>query len=483
MFSLREGRPANEIEIKEVHRKKIQFVKSVAPFYLFDINKEYPSHIFNHLLHSGDVLKNKRGWFSGSRPCSLFSSNMSLYGESKEDIWEDFRCGRILKLPKAFFNTFPLVHENGKSFTYIAFEEGIRALYRSPRWLRENINLFRVRELKHLGITLPKGQAFLSKLNFRDLNNLLSNKSTFLASDFYIQKIGNLKFVVYPKKIANAFFVNSGLKFRKNKYNRTCYYQENNLCWSQAKFKLRDLLSRTSLLLFLVAILIVFFMVNILYNKIKKQKQEEERKKHALRVLTHELRTPISSLLLNVEGLNKCENNLSADLQDRLLRVESDVYRLKHLANKSSAYLQADSSEIMKFNQVENQSINELIEEIVSEYETTNIVVSCSEDFAVLLDPYWFKLCVSNLIDNAIRYGKAPITITIEKNGDKFKTYIQDEGNCEVKSLKSLIRGEGKASQGLGLGLQIVKKTLKEMDGSLDFSSCPSTFIMELPCR
>ena len=89
-------------------------------------------------------------------------------------------------------------------------------------------------------------------------------------------------------------------------------------------------------------------------------------------------------------------------------------------------------------------------------------------------------MCISNLIENAIRYGKGQIEINLNTDHQWIKITIKDEGSIPFKSLKELLKAKHTKSKGLGLGLNIVSKTLKEMNAKLKLTPNPTSFTIEI---
>ena len=99
---------------------------------------------------------------------------------------------------------------------------------------------------------------------------------------------------------------------------------------------------------------------------------------------------------------------------------------------------------------------------------------------SVTTDLYWLKMCISNLVENAIRYGKPPIEIKILEFVSEVQISIIDHGAISFSNLKQIMGTKHKNTKGLGLGLSIVDKTLTALGGSLEFSKDPTSFIIKL---
>jgi uncharacterized protein YoxC len=477
----------------QINNKEVMFLHSLTQemqeriLIHFDINliEQYPNQAYMELLTPRAIYKSDTPWPFNSTSCTqIIRGKIGRTNFRKSDIWDTFRCHVISSLPDKFFAQSPFMHESGKSYAYLAFTQW-GSPHQSKEWLLKHLNYFHIDELRQIKYDLPASYRFLLSLNEIDRMKLVNGNKYFLTDRFLIINNGLLNYAAYPLKMVRHFFNRSGYKLSKPSDKKPCYYQMDQLCISKSKVNVFNRLTETSYLIFAAAIIILLITVSSLYNRIHRQNLEEERKKHALRVLTHELRTPISSLLLQIEDLNAGQENMDQQTQEKLLRLESDIYRLKHLAEKSRGYLQSDSEEFIQFKNSPidslNQFINNIIEEVQTSFPDGHIEFNPQVDVACEFDPYWVHICLNNLIENSLRYGKSPTRVSTFVTDKTIEISVADKGSIETSNLKSLLKSKSENSQGMGIGLKIVHKTLKEMGGNLELTANPTTFMMEIP--
>jgi signal transduction histidine kinase len=105
--------------------------------------------------------------------------------------------------------------------------------------------------------------------------------------------------------------------------------------------------------------------------------------------------------------------------------------------------------------------------------------------------PRALRRCLSNLLDNAIRYGRQP-SIEVEERARELAIRVLDEGpgmpEAELeRAFEPFVRGESSRSRetgGTGLGLAIVKHALARHQALLEIESTPgkgSTFSVRFP--
>jgi hypothetical protein len=412
---------------------------------------------------------------------------MSKVYLGKSETWEDYRCNRINKLPDNFFNTPPFIHESGFSYAYLAF-----LLAREPffnhEWIKSNLNLFHVYELEELPIKSMDGNfQALSTLKKVDLESLIKG-SPFIITDEKIlvrnRQEPNVGYKIYPRIEFESFLKEKLYFIKPFLEGEQCYYREGRFCLEKSTGSIAHIFMQSSIIIFSGSIIILLLIGIILFRKIRLQKLEDERKKHALRVLTHELRTPITNLLLQVEQINMQSDQIPNDLMEEFLTIESEVYRLKRLAEKSTSYLQTyDGRSLLALNPQMVVSLNELVRDMIDNYTMRGVkFIPAVNDQEFTLDVYWFSICIKNLIENALLHGKSPVTVELIVDADSLTLRVVDYGDSNYKTLDEILSSDrtGKNSMGLGVGLSMVKKIIKEMNGSITYASSPTTFSLFL---
>ncbi len=488
-ISLQQKTVASTSDISTIQKYKKEFELKHKPELEIDLSAMYPSRRYSQLLQASNVFSREasssKTFFS--RPCFQALEKMSKVFFEKSETWEDFRCNRIAKLPDNFFDNPPLIHESGVSYAYLAFLSGREPFY-TQEWVRSNLNIFNVYELSELPAKGLEGNfRVLANLRKLDLEAMIKGAPYVITEDAFIvrkrQDI-NVTYKIYNKDDLENFFKEKLFFLKPFKVGEQCYYLEGRFCWEKSAGSLTQIFMQSSIIIFGGSIIVLFLIAVILFRKIKQQKFEEERKKHALRVLTHELRTPISNLLLQVERINKQSDAIPQGILEDFLKMEGEVYRLKRLAEKSTSYLQThDGDSLIAINLQAVPSVNDLITDMIDDYIAKGVeFIPAAKDRAFSLDVYWFSICVKNLIENALFHGKAPVKVELSLTEDTLTLSVKDHGFSTYKTLDEMLSSDrtGKNSTGLGLGLNIVQKIMNEMDGRLTYSTHPTTFTLFL---
>lgn len=209
-------------------------------------------------------------------------------------------------------------------------------------------------------------------------------------------------------------------------------------------------------------------------------KREEMRSRMlVLQILTHELRTPIASLSLTVEGFRREFEHLPESVYDEFRRLCEDTRRLRQLAEASKDYLQSDN-QMLATDWV--PSVAEWLEYKIEEEFDNAVLFKINEDVAAKVNVYWLGTCIDNLLRNALKYGEAPVELRVETSADKIIIQVIDGGSLTAKDWANL-RKPFVSKSGLGLGLTIVESMVGRMGGKMSLMGPPTTFILEIPCE
>ncbi|MFZ9000027.1 MAG: sensor histidine kinase [Bacteriovoracaceae bacterium] len=210
---------------------------------------------------------------------------------------------------------------------------------------------------------------------------------------------------------------------------------------------------------------------------------------------THELKTPITSLKLFLDTLEKYDLPRQKQLEyfDFMGR---DVSRLESNVESILNFSRVDESKkTFEFKLIDiNKSLAEVLKKNSTLLDNTDLEVvdNTHENIYLKLNPSLFDIMISNLLSNSVFHNdkkKSQIKITIDKIGSKCALKIKDNGNGLKKSeLKDIFQkfyqGENSA-KGSGLGLYLVKAIAKIHKGKIKAESYGdgkgSTFTLTFP--
>ncbi len=238
-----------------------------------------------------------------------------------------------------------------------------------------------------------------------------------------------------------------------------------------------------SVAIFLILSFLLYFSIATIF----KQKKLSQVKTDFINNMTHELKTPISTISLACEALQ--DSNISLDFNNRnkfVEMIEEENSRLSLLVENVLKSAVWDSIEL-ELN-IKRVDLHELIEEITSRFQLQinekngSISTNLNAKKSILnIDPIHISNLLYNLIDNAIKYSKESprIEIVTQIIDNKLELEIKDNGIGITQSdLKRIFdkfyrvpTGNIHDVKGFGLGLNYVKRIIDLHNGSIDIKS------------
>ncbi len=210
---------------------------------------------------------------------------------------------------------------------------------------------------------------------------------------------------------------------------------------------------------------------------------------HVLRTLTHELRTPATSLRLDIEPLRAAYDELPPSCQEPILRISDGIERLHRVLHRSARYMALFEPSGQPLERLlapqAIDSAKEMFEELRGEWPEEVVLASTSADGPLRTDPEWLGVAVRNLVENGTRHGKPPVTVRWSIEGEILRVRVSDGGQSPTFSLRrAIVPYERDArSPGLGLGLAIVDRVARLLGGRLTHESSPTVFELRLPAK
>jgi signal transduction histidine kinase len=228
--------------------------------------------------------------------------------------------------------------------------------------------------------------------------------------------------------------------------------------------------------------------------------RRDDRADALLSMLSHELRSPLQSLILNVDASLRRMDEPSAQpapawVGDKLHRQRRTAARLKLLIDTFLDVGQIANGEL-RFEQ-EEVDLGELVSDVVGRMRDDLAWAHCLSRLDVSVDVIgqWDRLqmdlVVTNLLSNAIKYGAgSPVTISVWGTAQTASVRIKDHGPGIARAdhqriFDKFTRLESPSKVGgFGLGLWIVRHIVEAMNGTIEVDSDPgrgAAFTVTLP--
>jgi two-component system phosphate regulon sensor histidine kinase PhoR len=240
---------------------------------------------------------------------------------------------------------------------------------------------------------------------------------------------------------------------------------------TKSSFLLNEMVGPLSISLILMTLIIIPFV--FMFRTIVTQKKLSELRSDFISNMTHEFKTPISTISLACQAMN--DPDMSSDHSSTAPYVKMIEDENKRLSLLVERILQSASMERgeLKLNK-ETILLNEIIHDIAysAQFRLSSIggkieVNIPNEMIEIYADKMHFTSLLSNLVDNAIKYseGSPKISIQLVKSGNTLDLIVSDNGiGIEKEHISKIFEklyriptGNLHNVKGFGLGLSYVK--------------------------
>lgn len=214
--------------------------------------------------------------------------------------------------------------------------------------------------------------------------------------------------------------------------------------------------------------------VNIGFNRMVEQLSAVEQERVVMLAgISHDLRTPLARLRLEVE--------MSVDDEESRKYMAADIEQVDGIITKFMDYARPDGRELAAV------ALADVVRTSAYPYQNQDEMVldiDVPENLKVKADEIELARVISNLLENARRYGKTPgkelteVSMKARAEGNFVHLEFADQGNGVPPDMLDRLTqpfyraDEARTSAvGSGLGLAIVKKVVEHMGGSLQLSN------------
>ena len=242
---------------------------------------------------------------------------------------------------------------------------------------------------------------------------------------------------------------------------------------------------------FIMILLAGFWQIQ---KSIRKEIELSESQNNFMLSVTHELKTPLTSIQLALQTLSS--RKLSSDQMQSLVdKAISENDRLKilidniiHASSIENKGLTADKSEINL-----KTVLSQIVKKSNQRTEQNLVTLDCEESIKLFADQFMLETSIINIIENAIKYGgdqKIEIAVKLKNNQCLISVIVNgpgiDEGEQSYIFDKFYRIGneETRTKKGSGLGLYIAKQFIELHNGNIQYKKnkpSGSIFTISIP--
>ncbi len=241
-------------------------------------------------------------------------------------------------------------------------------------------------------------------------------------------------------------------------------------------------------------------MAEQLSSQKRKEKEAEESKMNLITGVSHDLRTPLTSMIGYLDLLRK-RSYIDENEYNRFINnAFSKAQQLKKLIDDLFIYTRLTSGDMILTKQ--QADMRELVEQVLFEFipiaEENHVVVRqhiSIQEAAVHIDPEQVARILDNLLMNALKYSKPPKVIDVRLTSNEAFVYltVANEGEPitkeqEIKLFDRFYKPENMDPNthiqvGAGLGLAIARQLAEHQGGclTLEYENGQYAFTLELP--
>ena len=225
------------------------------------------------------------------------------------------------------------------------------------------------------------------------------------------------------------------------------------------------------------------YKITIMLKEVAENSQKDKTTlKDSLSDISHQIKTPITSILIMLDNILSDENMPEDIKKDFIKDIKREIINIKFLVESILKLSKIDSNSI-KFIKKEvfiKDIINEAVKNVsmLSELKNIEIKVSGDDSIKTICDLKWQVEAITNILKNCIEhsYENKKIYINYNQNNMYTELKIEDNGTgIDAKDLPHIFerfyKGKNSSSDSVGIGLALSKSIIESNNGYIQVDS------------
>lgn len=225
------------------------------------------------------------------------------------------------------------------------------------------------------------------------------------------------------------------------------------------------------------------YKITIMLKEVAENSQKDKTTlKDSLSDISHQIKTPITSILIMLDNILSDENMPEDIKKDFIKDIKREIVNIKFLVESILKLSKIDSNSI-KFIKKEvfiKDIINEAVKNVsmLSELKNIEIIVLGDDSIKTICDLKWQVEAITNILKNCIEhsYENKKIYINYNQNNMYTELKIEDNGTgIDAKDLPHIFerfyKGKNSSSDSVGIGLALSKSIIESNNGYIQVDS------------
>ena len=220
--------------------------------------------------------------------------------------------------------------------------------------------------------------------------------------------------------------------------------------------------------------------VLIVLDDLSEQERRELAEREFVSNAAHELRTPLTTIIGAVEVLQAGAKDDPVQRDRFLAHIERESARLARLARALLTLARAHAGQERP--RSEPVALRPLLQEVVDDLRPSAgvaVEIECPPELAAIVNRDLLEQALRNLGENAAKHTRqGRVVLRAYAVGNSLRVEVEDTGvgmtsDTQRHVFDRFYRGQDRDAEGFGLGLAIVRQTVRSLDGRIELDSAP----------